>query len=152
MKITVQDIEQVVGFEISDSCKELINKFDLNYRELTKQERDDVILSIINVLNDDIEYVGKHRLEKWEKGWYENLELLKKEKNASSLIPKYFNKYDVARWKGDLIKCETEYFDYKLHIILVDAILHKYVGKNYSNLYEFGCGPAYHLLRFGQFN
>jgi hypothetical protein len=96
MKITVQDIEQVVGFEVSNSCKELINKFDLTYRELTKQERDNVILNIINVLNDDIEYVGKHRLEKWEKGWYENLELLKKEKNASSLIPKYFNKYDVG--------------------------------------------------------
>ena len=54
--------------------------------------------------------------------------------------------------KGDLIKCETEYFDYKLHIILVDAILHQYVGNDYSNLYEFGCGPAYHLLRFGNFN
>ena len=33
MKITVQDIEQVVGFEISDNCKALINKFDLTYRE-----------------------------------------------------------------------------------------------------------------------
>lgn len=152
MKITVQDIEQAVGFEVSDSCKILINKFDLTYRELTKQERDSIILNIINVLHDDIEYAGKHRLEKWENGWYENLELLKQEKNVDSLTPKYFNKYDVARWKGDLIKCETEYFDYKLHIILVDAILHKHVGTNYSNLYEFGCGPAYHLLRFGNFN
>lgn len=152
MKITVQDIEQVVGFEVSDNCKALINKFDLTYRELTKQERDDVILNIINVLHDDIEYVGKHRLEKWENGWYENLELLKQEKNVDSLVPKYFNKYDVARWKGDLVKCETEYFDYKLHIILVDAILHRFVDTDYSNLYEFGCGPAYHLLRFGNFN
>lgn len=152
MKITVQDIEQVVGFEVSDSCKALINKFDLTYRELTKQERDDIILNIINVLHDDIEYVGKHRLEKWENGWYENLELLKQEKNVDSLVPKYFNKYNVARWNGDLIKYKTEYFDYKLHIILVDAILHKYVGTSYSNLYEFGCGPAYHLLRFGNFN
>ena len=152
MKITIQDIEQPVGFEVSDSCKALINEFDLTYRELTKQERDDVILNIINVLHDDIEYVGKHRLEKWENGWYENLELLKQTKDINSLIPKYFNKYDVARWKGDFVKYETEYFDYKLHAILVDAILHHYVGNNYSSLYEFGCGPAYHLLRFGNFN
>lgn len=152
MKITIQDIEQIVGFEISDNCKTLINEFDLTYRELTKQERDAVILNIINILHEDIEYVGKHRLEKWENGWYENLELLKQNKDASSLIPKYFNKYDVARWKGDFVKCETEYFDYKLHIILVDTILHRFVNTNYSNLYEFGCGPAYHLLRFGKFN
>ena len=88
MKITIQDIEQPVGFEVSDSCKALINEFDLTYRELTKQERDDVILNIINVLHDDIEYVGKHRLEKWENGWYENLELLKQTKDINSLIPK----------------------------------------------------------------
>jgi hypothetical protein len=151
-KITVQDIEEVVGFEVSDNVKALISDFDLTYSELTQSERDSVILDIINTLNDDIEYVGKHRLEKWENGWYENLELLKQNKDASSLVPKYFNKYKVARWKGDLVKCETEYFDYKLHIILVDAILHRFVDTDYSNLYEFGCGPAYHLLRFGKFN
>ena len=76
-KITVQDIEDVVGFEVSDNVKALINDFDLTYRELSQPERDSVILNIINTLNDDIEYVGKHRLEKWENGWYENLELLK---------------------------------------------------------------------------
>jgi hypothetical protein len=151
-KITIKDIEDVVGFSISDDCKKLVESFDLTYRELTKEERDDVILNIINVVNDDIEYAGKHRLEKWEKGWYENFELLKQTKDVNSLIPKYFNKHNIARWKGDFIKCETEYFDYKLHIILVDAILHHYVGNNYKNLYEFGCGPAYHLLRFGKFN
>jgi hypothetical protein len=151
-KITIESIEEVVGFPISDSCKALINEFDLTYRELTQQERDEVILNTINVLNDDIEYAGKHKLEKWEKGWYENLELLKQEKTTSSLIPKYFGKYDIARWKGDWVKCETEYFDYKLHAILVDAILHQYVGTKYDNLFEFGCGPAYHLLRFSNFN
>jgi hypothetical protein len=151
-KITVQDIEEIVRFNISDNCKTLIKEFDLTYRELTQTERDQVILNIVNVLNDDIEFVGKHRLEKWENGWFENLELLKQNKDINSLIPKYFNKYNIARWKGDFIKCETEYFDYKLHIILVDAILHKIVGSYYSNLYEFGCGPAYHLLRFGNFN
>jgi len=151
-KITVKDIEEIVGFTISNNCKKMIEEFDLTYRELTKKERDDVILNIVNTLNDDIEYVGKHRLEKWEKGWYENLELLKQNKNINTLVPKYFNKYDIARWKGDFIKCETDFFDYKLHIILVDAVLHKYIGTYYSNLYEFGCGPAYHLLRFRQFN
>ena len=101
-KITYQDIESVVGFEISEYCKDMLQSFNLQYRELDKNERDKTILDIINVLNEDIEFVGKHRLEKWEKGWYENLELLKKEKNVNSLIPKYFNKYNIARWKGGL--------------------------------------------------
>jgi hypothetical protein len=151
-KILISDIEEIVGFPISNNCKQLIKEFDLTYRDLSQQEQEDIINNITQLLNNDIEFAGKHRLEKWEKGWRENFELLKLEKNVNSLIPKYFNKYDIARWKGNFIKCKTEYFDYKLHIILVDAILHQYVGTNYDNLYEFGCGPAYHLLRFGHFN
>ena len=151
-KITTDEIERILGFKLSNSCKEMVEEFDLQYRELTKSERDDVVLHILNVLNDDIEYVGKHRLEKWENGWYENLELLKKYKNVNSLVPKYFGKYDVARWKGDFVKSNIEFFEYKLHIILIDAFLHHYVGDKYENLFEFGCGPAYHLLRFGNFN
>jgi hypothetical protein len=150
--ITIEDIESVVGFKISEHCKGLINKFDLQYTEPTQQERDDIILDIINALNTELETAGKHKLEKWEKGWLENLELLKEHKDASSLVPKYFGKHKIARWKGDFIQCVTEYFDYKLHIILVDAILNEYVGDKYNNLYEFGCGPAYHLMRFRDFN
>jgi len=150
--ITIEDIENVVNFKISNHCKSLIINFNLQYEEPTNEERDAIILDILNALNTPLETTGKHKLEKWEKGWYENFELLKQHKDASVLIPKYFNKHKIARWKGNFIKCLTDHFDYKLHIILVDAILNEYVGTKYENLYEFGCGPAYHLLRFGQFN
>lgn len=150
--IVVEDIENIVGFKISEHCKSLIETFNLQYEEPSKEERDNIILDIINALNTPLETAGKHKLEKWEKGWYENLELLKQHKDVSSLIPKYFNKHKIARWKGDFVKCITDHFDYKLHIILVDAILNQYVGTKFDYLYEFGCGPAYHLLRFGKFN
>jgi hypothetical protein len=150
--ITVADIEEVVGFKVSDHCKNLIETFNLQYETPTKEERDNIILDILNTLNTPLETAGKHKLEKWEKGWFENFELLKQHKNASSLVPKYFGKHKIARWKGDFIKCSTEYFDYKLHIIIVDAILNEYIGTKFNNLFEFGCGPAYHLLRFREFN
>ncbi len=150
--ITIEDIEEVVGFKVSEHCKSLIINFNLQYEEPTKEERDAIILDILNALNTPLETAGKHKLEKWEKGWYENLELLKQNKDVSSLVPKYFGKHKIARWKGDFVKCITEYFDYKLHIIIVDAILNEYVGNKFNSLYEFGCGPAYHLLRFREFN
>ena len=150
--ITISDIEEVVGFKVSDHCKTLITNFNLQYEEPTKEERDAIILDILNALNTPLETAGKHKLEKWEKGWFENFELLKQNKDVSSLIPKYFGKHKIARWKGDFVKCVTEYFDYKLHIIIVDAILNEHVGTKFDSLYEFGCGPAYHLLRFREFN
>ena len=150
--ITVTDIEEIVGFKVSDHCKNLIETFNLQYEIPTKEERDNIILDILNTLNTPLETAGKHKLEKWEKGWFENFELLKQHKDVSSLVPKYFGKHKIARWKGDFIKCTTDYFDYKLHIIIVDAILNEHVGTKFTHLFEFGCGPAYHLLRFREFN
>lgn len=152
-KITVQDIEQIVEFEISDQCKDMINKFDLTYQNLNEQERDQVILKIINILYEDsLVKVGKHRLESWEKGWEENFKLFKQGIDVTNLVPKYFGKYDIFRWKEKLIKGNSKYLDYYQLIILIDAYLHEYVGTKYDNLLEFGCGPAYHLLRFRNFN
>jgi hypothetical protein len=151
-KITINDVESVTSFEISDECKKMIDDFNLNYQELNQQERDEIILGIVNHLNIKLEAAGKHRLEQWEKGWYENFELLKKGNSVNDLVPKYFGKSNIARWKGDFIKSDIKNFDYKQLLILMDAYLHQYVGNNYDNLFEFGCGPAYHLLRFGNFN
>jgi hypothetical protein len=130
----------------------MIDDFNLEYQELNQQERDEIILGIINHLNIKLEAAGKHRLEQWEKGWYENFELLKEGNSVNDLVPKYFGKSNIARWKGDFIKSDIKNFDYKQLLILMDAYLHQYVGNNYDNLFEFGCGPAYHLLRFGNFN
>jgi hypothetical protein len=151
-KITSKDIEEIVGFPISHDCKLKIENYDLNFEYLNQDQRDKTILGIINHINLNLEKAGQHRLEKWENGWYENLELLKKGNNANDLVPKYFGKYDIARWKQDFVKGNSKYFDYYQLIVLVDAILHEYVGDKYDNLFEFGCGPAYHLLRFGNFN
>lgn len=151
-KITSKDIEEIVGFSISDYCKKMIETYDLKFEYLDQTQRDKTILNIINHINLDLEKAGQHRLEKWEKGWYENLEILKKENNVNNLVPKYFGKYNIARWKQDFVKGNSIYFDYYQLIVLVDAILHEYVGNKYDNLFEFGCGPAYHLLRFGNFN
>jgi hypothetical protein len=152
-KITVQDIEQITEFKLSDECQNMINNLNMSYCELTQSERDQVILDIIKILfEDNLVKVGKHRFETWEKGWFENLELLKQGLDPATLIPKYFGKYNIVRWKGNFIKGNSQYLDYYQIITLVDAYLHEYVGTKFDNLFEFGCGPAYHLLRFGNFN
>ena len=112
--ITVEDVELITKFKISDHCKQMVNDFNLEYEELNQQERDKVILDIINHLNIKLELAGQHRLEQWERGWYENFELLKKGSSINNLVPKYFGKYNIARWKGDFIKSNIANFDYNI--------------------------------------
>lgn len=151
MKINSNDIEKILGFEINEKLKEQIEKFDLKYEHLTSDERDKYILSVVNVLLGDITYSGKHRIDEWEAGWNNNFELFKENKKIEHLIPKYHGKYNLVRWNGDIIKPSIDNFDYKIHICFIDAIIQHYIGNN-ENVFEFGCGPAYHLLRLNKFN
>lgn len=145
-KISYKDFENILGFEIDPITIQRIENFNLTYRELTKNERDDYILNVVNVLTKDITISGKHRINEWEKGWGENLLLFKTTGNIEDLIPKYHGKNRIVRWMGDVVMPITENFDYKIHICFVDAIIKKYIN-NYSKIFELGCGPGYHLVR-----
>jgi phage tail sheath protein FI len=47
-KITVQDIEQITEFKLSDYCKNMIDNLDLSYQELTQSERDTLYEGKVN--------------------------------------------------------------------------------------------------------
>ena len=150
-KITYLDFEEILGFKINDKVKQMISDFDLSYRKLNKNERDNYILHVIDVLTSDITKAGEHRINEWENGWSENLNSFKQTKKIENLIPKYHGKNRIVRWKGDIVMPLTENFDYKIHICFVDAILQNYLT-NVKNIFEFGCGPAYHLIRLNDYD
>lgn len=150
-KITHEDLEKILNIKIDSQLKKQIEDFDLRYRELTKEERDYYILHNFNILTNDIVVSGKHRINEWESGWEENLNLFKSSKNINDLIPKYHGKNRIVKWMGDVVMPLTENFDYKIHICFVDAIVRHYLN-DVTNIFELGCGPAYHLVRLNQYN
>jgi len=150
-KITHQEIERILDFEISENVKKKLKDFDLSYRELTQEERENYLLHVINVLINDITVSGKHRLNEWEVGWGENFENFRTDSKVDNLIPKYHGKNRIVRFNGDVVMPLVDNFDYKIHISFVDSILHHYL-KDIKNVFEFGCGPGYHLLRLSQYD
>lgn len=148
-KIHFREIEDILGFELSSELRKQISDFKLEYKPLTQEERDEYLLHVIDVLTSDITKSGEHRINEWENGWGENLKLFKESKDINDLIPKYHGKRKLLKWGGDVIKQVTENLDYKLHICMVDAILQHYL-KDVDNVCEFGCGPAYHLIRLNK--
>jgi len=146
-----KDFEDILGFEIDSNNKQKIKDFNLQYRELTSDERDAYTLNVINILTNDITKSGEHRIVEWENGWGENLSKFKNTKKIEDLIPRYHGKNRIVRWMGNVVMPITENFDYKIHICFVDIILQHYL-KGIKNVFEFGCGPAYHLVRLNEFN
>jgi hypothetical protein len=77
-KITAEDISNILGFEISELTAKMVENFDLQYENLTEKEMDDYLIRVTDVLTGDIVKSGSHRIDDWEKGWGENLELYRK--------------------------------------------------------------------------
>lgn len=148
-KITSEDVDKILQYNISDRLKEQIDSYNLSYDLLDNKQKESYLINVIDVLTKDIVESGDHRINDWENGWKENLLDFKLTKNFSSLVPKYHDKNRYARWKGQIVKPLVNGFDYKLHISFLDSIIEKY-SKDVENLYEFGCGPAYHLLRYSK--
>ena len=144
-RITSDDFSQVLQDNLSEQLRLKIDQAGLAYELLTAEERDQCILTIIRTLQSpSIVKTGSHRLADWEKGWTENLDAIKSAGCLDSLIPRYFGKHEYARWKQKFVRAKTEGFDYKMLTILVEWMLDRYM-KNVDNIYEFGCGPGYHL-------
>jgi hypothetical protein len=154
--ITADVLEQVLKTTLSDSLKQRCIEASLDYEEISSIDRDNYIREVVNALckvdtDRDTKPAGEHRLTEWEKGWGENLEAIKNGKSLNDLVPRYHGKHTLIHWNQEMIRPLVPYFDYKLHCIVVDWAIEKYLGK-VSSIFEFGCGPGYHLLRARKIN
>jgi len=154
--ITADELGEVLHTAISDTIRERCEKASLVYEEINDSERDNYIREVVEVLlkvyaDADTKPAGEYRLTEWEKGWGENLEAIKKGKNVDDLIPRYYGKRSLVRWRQRMIRPLTPDFDYKILSIIVDWAFETFFSKA-SAIFEFGCGPAYHLLRARKYN
>jgi hypothetical protein len=149
-KITSDDFKKILDFEIEPEMCLKIDEAELIYRDLSNDERDEYILNYVDVLTKEITKSGNHRITEWESGWNENLVNFIESNNEDDLVPKYHGKNRIVRWLGEPVLPLVDNFDYKIHTLFVDCILKKYLGE-FENVFEFGCGPAFHLLRLRKY-
>lgn len=146
MKINIEDIENILGFTLEKDIREQFCKCNFNYFPLTEKEYNDYLVDVVNVLMKDIVKSGEHRIDDWENGWGENLNKFIASNNIEDLKPRYHSKNKLVRWNKQVVNPECSNFDYNIHKIFVDSIIKHYL-KDVNNIFEFGCGPGYHLLR-----
>ncbi len=151
MIIDEQDIMRIIDssqYQINDAVKQRIKKDNLEYEPLNQTEFNKYILDFLHVLNDDLVVAGRDRQVAWHSGWNENLQEYIVTRDLDSLIPKYHNKNILAKLHGQIIRTETQWFDYKLHSYVVDTILGKHLNTaSPAKVVEIGCGTGYHLFR-----
>ena len=154
--VTPEVIQNLMSFELNSYSRKMISEINLSYEYLSDDEKNLAYVKCLDTIFSDIQSVGAHRHDVWQQGWKENLQLFLNDNSYKSLIPKYFDKQSdinaIVRWNGEFVSAQSPYFVYNIFCILVDTILQKFVDHNYDNLYEFGCGTGYNLVRFAKYN
>lgn len=152
LTLTRPDFETIFDDSLSESAARSIEKYGFKYAPLKKEEHDAWVRRIESVLNDpNIVTAGEHRLKQWEDGWAENLAAFKLSHDISALIPCYFGKYKVVRWKGKFIYPLSDNFEYYTLAAIQDWLFPKYLAGAHA-IYEFGCGTGHNLLRARRVN
>ena len=151
LRISSKDFEVVFKDNLSEFVKKKIKQFNFLAQVVSEKERDQILLKILTTLLDpQLVKAGKHKLTQWEKGWGENLKDLKNNKNAS-IIPLYFGKYNIVRFKQKFLKPLSANFEYNMLAVIQYWLFDKYFRKAKS-IYEFGCGTGHNLLRVREVN
>jgi len=150
--VTADDIEKVLGCSLVPQIRDMCATLDLRYRGLTMTERDAYLLDVLRVLwGEELQKAGPHRLAEWERGWSENLAAIREHPDDAAVIPRYHGKHHLARWCQEIVSPAVPGLDYRLHRVVVDWAISEYL-RDVDAIYEFGCGPAYHLLSARKFN
>lgn len=146
------DFSRVFKSDLSKQLVQRIKERDFRYSELRWRERDSWIRAIHNEIEGiSVPKAGPHRLVAWESGWRENLNDLREHPDRNALIPRYFGKYPIARWDGDLVRPFNKRFDYSCLEILQYWLFERHFKKD-DAIYEFGCGTGHNLIRIHDVN
>ena len=146
-----EDFESIFGESFSGRVGEKIDGYELAFEDLLLAERDATILKVLEVLAaPDIVRAGEHRIDQWDIGWGENLDALRKGE-PEAMIPRYFGKYPIGRWKQQFVKPASPRYEYNMLASIQDWLFDRYL-KDVSSVYEFGCGTGHNLVRAREAN
>jgi hypothetical protein len=132
--------------EVVRHCGDIIQNDDFHYAIISGSDRDQIILQALKkTFAPDLAQAGENRQQDWEQGWRENLdEFVASGYQLERLIPKYFKKNVPARLNLQYIMPMSPNFVFAYTHVYRTWLFRKYF-QAVSNIYEFGCGPAYHL-------
>lgn len=145
--ISLEEIEETWKISASNWLQNEFRKLDFSHHPLTSVEQDESLIQTVGALLSALPRSGAHRQNDWESGWWQNLEDLERNSDETAVIPKYFSKFNLVRWRQKLVAPVHKNMEYQMLGFILDWISDEFLG-DFSNIYEFGAGTGHNLLRF----
>ena len=152
MKLNGTDFEPIFG-KVSDYVLEKIHGYGFEHSMVTHKKSQEAVLDMVKaVYHDALPVSGPARHPVWEKGWGENLAYFDPIWAGRELAkPRYYNKFPIVRWQGDLYVPRSEDYEHNMLAIIQDWVFDKYL-RQMGTVMEFGCGTGHNLFRVRDVN
>lgn len=148
--IELHQLEELWNFTASSAFRIKFESLNLEYKQIDSVERDGAILKVLNALDSDLVRGGAHRANDWEKGWGENLDNFKRTGDLNDVVPKYFNKIPLIRWKQDWIQPVSPTMEFDMLGLIINYMSEEFLSGS-RDVYEFGCGTGHNLLKVREY-
>jgi SAM-dependent methyltransferase len=134
--------------ELSKNVQNEIEKYNFNYDFFSNQEYKEIILEVLKKIDTDKQIIGDKSREKvWMDGWHENYIAYKNTGfSDEALVPKFVRKRNPVRLDQKFIKPFDDQFELNFVKVYRTWFLEKYFN-NVDNIFEFGCGTGFNLIR-----
>jgi hypothetical protein len=124
-----------------------LNRANLSYRWVTAEEREGYVLHVLKKISSlTIARSRQENLDAFEKGWRENLALLRKNgPTLANLKPRYFQRLPFLRYRGDIIGGINSDLEYDTFTLARMILFRKYLS-DFERIYELGSGSGQNLF------
>jgi len=152
--LKVEEFAEMFGATANDfsaGCKKLVEQMDFRHLIIKGQERDRVILGVLNAIESgELTVSGKRRKEDWERGWGQNLQrFIESDYDLSCLVPAYYQSHSVLRLQGEYIRPLNAGFVVDWYTIYRRYFFEKCLS-DYDCIYELGCGTGLNLVMMAE--
>ncbi len=152
MKLDPKDFEKLWGVKLDELAVQEISKLTYEFDSMDIVDERVLINEIeTELMGSQFVKAGESRESSWEKGWEENLIAYRSSKNLYDLIPKYFGKSKINRLDQNFIVAKNQDFDLNMLRAIQARVFSEYL-RDFSTIYEFGCGTGHNLLYLRKFN
>jgi len=133
--------------DVLEKCGRLIEKHNLSYKYIEGEQRDKLIIEILEKIGKDKQVIGEpKRKDVWNDGWQENLtEFINSGYDLNTLVPKFIRPGQPARFKQRYIQPFDPAFELKFYDVYRQWLFKTYFC-DVDNCYEFGCGTGFNLI------
>lgn len=150
-RLTSLDMSAAWREQLDQKVIDRIDSRDMQFAPISQSERDASILEILDTFDGGPPVAGSHRRPSWQSGWQENFDQLKLSADQAALVPRYFGKYPLVRWRGEWIKALTPTLEYDMFGSMLDWLFATRIPYDSSSVHEFGCGTGHNLVRLREF-